>query len=166
MEVQLVAAGDHPVEGCERTVTALARLANGEAGEVKVFCGRPAEEFGELCAFVEAAIGLGVPTTAVTIVTPHPSSGWLRALEARNLGPVGLEIRSSPGSDLIGRWTVEEALRTICPELHLKVGDEVDLSVCGAHADHMVVSVAQMGQRCTADHRHCPHRIRRRTDTC
>jgi hypothetical protein len=159
MHVRLVGAPPDARKN-DTGVTALARIAEGESAEARVFCPRPAQELGELLSFLEAAVGLGVQVTDLTIVTPHPCRSWLETLEARAFGRAGLEVRSSPDGDPVGTWTVSAALAAICPLLHLKGEEGVELSVCGAHANRMLVAATQMARWCMADHRYCPHKIR------
>ena len=142
-------------------VSALARIAERAPGIYRVYCDRPVQDREELLTFLHSALRIGLKPGELRIVTSNPGHLFLRALSEDSLGAVGVEVPRTGVGESIDHWTVEEARRGFCPELHVRTAKEVELSVCGAHRDRMVVSTSHMGQWCLADHRTCPHKIRK-----
>ena len=138
---------------------------NGNRGDLRdpgrlavVRCEPTERDLEELEAFVRVAVDLGVSRDALTVATPHPSADWLDRLVRHDLGDLRFAPCSDNGPPRAGRVTAAESLGRVCPELHTTRSRGVMLSVCGAHADRLVLSAHQISDLCTRRYEDCPYR--------
>lgn len=133
-------------------VQALASLIEGRA-KLVLFVGDGCDSDSDaMAAALHVARALSPADPLLVAATPHPSAAW--AARVREAGAQRLWLLRA-GSDRAPSG--DDLPAPICPALHASAAGGVTLSVCGRHADRMVLAEAHLVRWCLGGNRQCPH---------
>lgn len=140
---------------------ALEALANPAAPRMVslLVVGTGPDDDEQLFAAVRLARRLATGPLQVVAATAHPSAPWRESVRA-----AGADLALLVSRPKTGRSSKEPPLEHVvelgggtCPALHAKREREITLSVCGRHADRLVLARHHVERWCLAKQQDCPH---------
>lgn len=135
-------------------------LANASPRVVSfIVVGLGLDDDEQLFAVVRLACRLATGPLEVVAGIVHPSALWLESVRQAGADRAFLvpppkncrRLEKPPLDDVV------ELSDGICPELHVKHGEDVSLSVCGRHKDRMVLARQHFDRWCFGKKEQCPH---------
>lgn len=145
-------------EEYEGVLSGLYAASRNQINGIGVFSECPEVEIDEIISFMKLLPALGIPHDSVVLITPHPTLDSLRVAAESKLSKLILSTRPIPDTaESVQTFRTDDILSTTCPLLHFHIGENVPLSVCGAHNDRMVLVPHHMHRWCITGYRECPH---------
>jgi hypothetical protein len=143
---------------CTGVFSGLQHAAASHGALVGIYSNDPEAAMQEITGTMKRAAECGIAQEAVCLITPHPTLDALHHLadwkQARLLVAF---LPARTDADPAQAIAVGELCESVCPLLHCTRGNNVVLSVCGAHNDRMVLAEHHMQAWCLTGHAQCPH---------
>lgn len=127
-------------------MSGLAAALDGRVGAVLVAL----DDADEVTDALRVARAVAPPGTPLLAAARHPSARW--ASRAREAGAARLLLADGGEPSRF-----DEVAVPVCPALHARDDGGVGLSVCGRHADRMVLSGVHLRRFCLGHNGGCPH---------
>lgn len=141
----------------------LACVLDAPEGDVLVLVTSPQEALRETRAAARLIRRLSGGRGRLLLATAHPTRAW-----AEQLGHEGVDefwaVEHPPPAAATGPAPLGPVGESTCANLHTRTADGFTLSVCGRHADLMVIAGHHMSRWCLHRQRPCPHRPDRGSD--
>lgn len=96
----------------------------------------------------------------IIVGTPHPTIELNKLFMENGASNVWATNTIYPAAAEDARIDLSEKIplnRAICPALHLKKGDPIELSVCGKRNDRLILVMSTFKKWCLADYESCPY---------
>lgn len=152
----------------ENVLVALAIAFRPEwRGQILLTSQQPSTEKEVVCATLEIIrrVRNDLP---VIVGTPHPTirlaeefrNSGATELWAVNLGHAGVAAR--PALEFADRMSINQP---ICPALHIREGEPLELSVCGKRGNRLILVMGHFRKWCLSNYQTCPY-WRRECNDC